>query len=85
MPDGGTVFLPYDFSDQYTAWLRCQRSDSDVTVARGWAGVEGWSFYPSAVGKYLSHLPGFRVDGSTVQVDVGELVHAIHASLSVVG
>jgi hypothetical protein len=84
MPDGSTVFLPYDFSDQCTAWLRCQRSGSEVLVCRGWAGVEGWSFCPSAVGEYLSHLPGFGPEGPSVLVGVGELRQAIRTSLAVV-
>lgn len=75
-----TVFLPYDFSDQYTAWLRCQRDDGEVIVSRGWAEVEGWSFFPSAVGDYLSHLSDFHLDGPTVRVEIAELVGAIRAS-----
>src|SRR5579872_6698507 len=63
MPDGSTVFLPYDFSDQYTGWLQCRRSGAEVAVSRGWAEVEGWSFMPSVIGVYLSQLPGFRIDG----------------------
>jgi hypothetical protein len=85
MPDGGTVFLPYDFSDQCTAWLRCQRSGSGVTVSHGWANVEGWSFFPSAVGEYLSDLPGFRPNGPSIWVDFGELQQAIRNSLAEVG
>jgi hypothetical protein len=82
MPDGGAVFLPYDFSDQYTAWLRCQRSGSGVTVFRGWADMAGWSCFPSAVGEYLSHLPGFRPDGPSIWIDRSELLQAIRTSLA---
>ncbi len=28
IPADGSVYLPYDFSDQYTAWLRCIRTDN---------------------------------------------------------
>ncbi len=79
--DGGTAYLPYDFSDQYTGWLRCQVSGAMVDVCRGWAEVEGWSFCPSAVGEYLTHLPGFRPDGPAVRVPLGELIEAIRGSM----
>ena len=80
--DGGTVYLPYDFSDQYTGWLRCQRSGGVADVCRGWAEVEGWSFFPSAVGEYLTQLPGFRPDGPAVQVPLTELVQSIRESMA---
>jgi hypothetical protein len=80
LPDGGTAFLPYDFSDQYTGWLVCQRSGDEVAVSRGWATVEGWSFSPSAAGDLLERPRGFRVDGPTVRGSVSELAEAIRRS-----
>lgn len=41
LPEGGTAYLPYDLSDQYTGWLECQRSGSGMLVSRGWAQIEG--------------------------------------------
>jgi len=80
--DDGTVYLPYDFSDQYTGWLCCFRSGNTASVCRGWATVEGWSISPSAVGQYMTLLPGFRPDGPTVQVPIEELIEAIHNSIA---
>lgn len=41
--DGGAAFLPYDFSDQCTGWLRvCSAEGDRVTVQAGWSLVEGW-------------------------------------------
>jgi hypothetical protein len=82
VPDGHTVFLPYDFSDQCTGWLRCQRSGSLAVVCRGWASVEGWSFYPSAIGEHLHRLPGFRPDAPVVEMAVTEFVKAIRDSMA---
>jgi hypothetical protein len=82
LPDAGTVYLPYDFSDQYTGWLACQRSGNEVAVSRGWSDVEGWSFSPSAAGDLLECPRGFRVDGPTVQGSVSELVEAIRESFA---
>ena len=30
--DGGVCYLPYDFSDQYTGWLRCEAGGRDLKV-----------------------------------------------------
>jgi hypothetical protein len=63
LPDSVTAFLPYDFSDQYTAWICCEQKGNDVEVSRGWALLKGWSIFPSAIGDYLFHLPTSRSKG----------------------
>jgi hypothetical protein len=80
MPDRGMAFLPYDFSDHYTAWLRCQRSGRDVWVERGWSHVEGWSFFPSAVGELLRRLPDFQPDGPKIRVELTDFLEAIRTA-----
>ena len=82
VPDGGTVFLPYHFSDQCTGWLRCQRSGSLAVVCTGWASVEGWSFNPSALGEYLNRLTGFQPDALIVEMTITEFVKAIRDSIA---
>lgn len=82
IPDGGSVYLPYDFSDQHTGWLRCQRSGTHVDIYRGWAEIEGWSFSPSTVGEYLNEVPGFTPYDAVVQVSLHELTEAIHDSIA---
>ena len=76
------AFLPYDFSDQYTGWLRCARTQLGFVVVRGWSSVEGWSFPPSQIGTLLRGLEGFRPDGPSVEVTAQELLEAVNASLS---
>ncbi len=78
------AYLPYDFSDQYTGWLRCTRTQSGFVVVRGWSGVEGWSFFASAVGTLLLQLPDFRADGPSLEIGTAELVAAIRESASLV-
>ena len=82
VPDGGTVFLPYDFSDQYTGWLRCQRTGSNAIVCRGSASVEGWSFFPSQIGEHLNRLVGFKPDAPTFEMPIAELISAIRKSIA---
>jgi hypothetical protein len=33
LPDAGTAFLPFDFSDQCTAWVRCQRLGDEMVLS----------------------------------------------------
>lgn len=44
----GTAYLPYDFSDECTGWLRVSSTDGHTAeVQAGWSLVNGWSFMPS--------------------------------------
>jgi hypothetical protein len=82
LPEGGTAFLPFDFSDQSTGWLCCQRSGNEMTVSRGWALVQGHSLFPSAVGECLSDLSGFIADGTAIIASRDDLLQAISDSLA---
>ena len=60
--DGQLLFLPFDFSDEYTRWLTLHRDGSDVTIVFGWASVEGWSISPDDLTPYAHSLPDFMPD-----------------------
>ncbi|HQX51514.1 MAG TPA: hypothetical protein PLY87_20585 [Planctomycetaceae bacterium] len=60
--DGQQLFLPFDFSDEYTRWLTLRREDCDVTIVFGWATVEGWAILPSDFTQYSHGVPGFMPD-----------------------
>ena len=62
LQDGAQLFLPFDFSDEYTRWLTLQREGMDVTIVFGWATVEGWSISPRDLSHYAYELPGFMPD-----------------------
>jgi hypothetical protein len=65
----GTCFLPYDFSDPSTGWLRCTVDASDVLVIqRGWSEIEGWSISPSNLGEVLERLPDFKAQGPAITI-----------------
>jgi len=48
---GATAYLPFDFSDQYSGWIRAELGDGDgLDLALVWTatrGFEGWAFNPS--------------------------------------
>ena len=62
LKDGQQLFLPFDFSDEYTRWLTMQRDGRDVTIVFGWATVEGWSISPQDLSQYAHGLPNFVPD-----------------------
>ena len=59
---GQTLFLPFDFSDEYTRWLHVHREGRHLTVVFGWATVEGWAISPQDLSQYADGLPGFMPD-----------------------
>jgi hypothetical protein len=68
VPDGQVRYLPFDFSDEYTRWLRCAAAGPLLTIQPGSATVPGYSFFPSAIGNLLEHVPGFAEDGDAITV-----------------
>jgi len=63
--DGQRFYLPFDFSDEFTRWVACEKSGNEITVVFGWAEVEGWSFSPSEFSAHSQDLKGFRADEPT--------------------
>jgi len=57
--DGEQLFLPFDFSDEFTRWLTLHRNGCEVTIVFGWAAVEGWSISTGDLSPYAHSLPGF--------------------------
>jgi hypothetical protein len=76
-PEGGVCFLPYDFSDEYTAWLRCEVRGPDLLVQTGWAAIEGWSITPSNVGGFLHQVHEFRSDSLVYEISREEFLRSL--------
>ncbi|SDQ80086.1 hypothetical protein [Thermostaphylospora chromogena] len=76
---GGTVFLPFDFSDQCTAWLRVSSPDGRrATVEAGWSGIEGWSFRPSDFAETARRVHDFDpIVNASVECDLDDLIAAV--------
>lgn len=62
---GRIFYLPFDFSDEFTRWLACEKSGAEITIVFGWAEVEGWSFSPSEFSEHSRDLRDFRADEPT--------------------
>jgi hypothetical protein len=76
------VYLPYDFSDQSTLWLRCEMDGDMIIVHRGWSDIEGWSFLPSDVGAHLNQLPSFNAEGKSYTISREAFVRSISSTAS---
>lgn len=64
--DRSIIYLPFDFSDEYTRWIACQRDGDQILVVFGWAGIEGWAISPSDFQEYSGSLPEFVPDEPVV-------------------
>ncbi len=47
--DGGTTYLPYEFDDECSGWLRVDASDDGtMAILPVWSKLEGWAFNASS-------------------------------------
>ncbi|MCB9684955.1 MAG: hypothetical protein H6738_15440 [Alphaproteobacteria bacterium] len=83
--DGEVAWLAHHFSDRYSGWLRCLRRGDAFEIVDGWAGLEGWAFYPSDFAKVVGRLDDFTPHhdfGEPVRVARQQLLADIQASVS---
>ncbi|MFE1908855.1 hypothetical protein ACFW96_35100 [Streptomyces gardneri] len=76
---GGTAYLPYDFSDQCTAWLRVTSADGcGAEVHAGWSLVEAWGIEPS---NYVATAPEIKdfepIAGAQIACSLDDLAQCI--------
>jgi len=85
-PTGHTVFLPYDFSDQYTGCIQCERvTDTDLHLTLGYSKREGWAVMPSNPGDYFQTVSDFTGTGLPESCSLAVFVTAIHTAISELG
>lgn len=77
LTNGATAYLPYDFSDQCTAWLACELIDGELLIRRGWADVEGWSISPIALRAHLARPAGFHPDAGPWKMSVDDFLKGL--------
>jgi len=80
---GKRCFLPFDFSDQCTAWLCCSLDASGmIVVQRGWSLIEGWSISISNIGAWLFDVPDFKPDGVAVRISREALLRSLSSCIA---
>lgn len=56
---GQSVFLPFEFADEYTGWLRVTVEEDGVRCRPGWSAIPGHAVAPSSFGQHLPHVSDF--------------------------
>jgi hypothetical protein len=79
---GGVAYLPYDFSDQCTAWLRVSSTDGrTVDVQAGWSLVEAWGIEPSNYRATAPEITDFDpIASAHLECSLNELVQCLEAN-----
>lgn len=77
-----TVYLPFEFADEYTGWLRCRMEENDVLIDIGWSMLPGYSVKPTEF-----HLHPYKVtdfdpipDAGEQQIAYPDLIAAVEAN-----
>lgn len=65
-PTGDIFHLPFDFADEFTRWIACEKRDDNLVCVFGWAPIEGWAISPSAFDETYGGQIGFRPDEPVV-------------------
>lgn len=81
LKDGSTAYLPYDFSDQCTAWLACELNNGELLIRHGWADVEGWSIMPSDPPPPTAKPAGFHSNAGPWKMSVDDFLKGIARSI----
>ncbi|MFC6015197.1 hypothetical protein ACFP2T_03185 [Plantactinospora solaniradicis] len=77
----GVVFLPFDFSDQCTAWLRVECPDVDRAVVQaGWSSLEGYSIMPSTFTEAATPEDFAPITNATIACRLSDLITTLEHS-----
>lgn len=84
-PAGGTLSLPFDFTDQAIGCLSARIGTTDVSLQPGWSRVEGWRIAPTQFAESQQSLADFAPEAAVRPLTAtrSELLHWIEASLAV--
>lgn len=57
--DSECIYLPFDFSDQYTGCMRVMRRANKYGLTPGWSAIEGFLHCPSDISRYVWQVKDF--------------------------
>ncbi len=61
LTENETVYLPFDFSDQYTGCVECTVSQGKLVLRAGYSNREAWRSWPSDISNYIHAINDFKV------------------------
>jgi hypothetical protein len=78
-----TIFLPYDFSDEYTGCLSCKIDGVLIEIVPGFSNREGWSIGPSNPSDYFFNITDFRPDApKPIRLSKADFLNRIQESIA---
>ncbi|WP_432178249.1 hypothetical protein [Streptomyces sp. NBC_00063] len=82
---GGVAYLPYDFSDQCTAWLRVSSADGRTAdIQAGWSLVEAWGIEPSNYRATAPEITDFDpIHNAQIECSMSDLLRHLAANRDV--
>lgn len=78
LKDSETIYLPIDFSDQYTGCLRVVRDKDEVVLTYGNSRVEGHAVNPLNPINYYKVIKDFEADSGELKLDLKEFTHNLY-------
>lgn len=82
LADGATCFWPYDWSDEYTGWVRVDRAGEALTLLAGWSPQPaGYELSPCDYGTLQPSDWRPRDGSSPVRISIEECASAIRDSV----
>jgi len=79
--DEDSIYLPFDFSDQYTGCARVVKHGDNLAITPGWSNIEGWSVFPSDISTYVKRVNDFRSSYSVQLVQTNEILDQLEQCL----
>ncbi|MCW3465008.1 hypothetical protein [Chitinophaga nivalis] len=76
------IYLPIDFSDEYTGCLRVEKLSGRLKVTYGYSLTEGYSVNPLDPGDYYNSIADFKAQATEeLLVSEADLIQSLHRAI----
>ena len=58
--EGQIIYLPFEFSDQYTGCVECTLSQDEILISAGYSNREAWRSWPNNISTYINSINDFK-------------------------
>lgn len=82
MQNGETIFLPIDFSDQYTGCLQVDKIGSTTKLTYGFSEIWGLNVNPLNPGNFYKDVNDFEGDGKTITVNQEVMIESLNTLIT---
>jgi hypothetical protein len=80
-----TLYLPYDFSDEYIGCLHCEVADSFVSLTNGYLSIGGYDVFPSDISDLVRTNSYFTVtDKNSMQIQKQDFIQELKENIEIV-